>query len=88
MKFIPMWKLWLDINIIWTEITCQGLQDGKNTEPVPDALRHCMPYLQSYTYSCTDGFYTEDEICVFCRPDGSLSAPPPNCEGELNLCYG
>ena len=41
-----------------------------------------MEYGQSYTYACIDGSITDQELCVVCQADGSLSIPPPNCSGS------
>ena len=50
-----------------------------NTVDVPDNLN--MTYLDTYTYSCFEGYITTDELCTVCKPDGTLSVPPPNCTG-------
>ena len=62
-----------------TEITCPKPAAGINTVEVPADLN--MTYLDTYTYSCLDGYTTTDELFTVCKPDESLSAPPPNCTG-------
>ena len=41
-----------------------------------------MEYLDTYTYSCIEGYATDDDVCTVCLADGTLSTPPPNCTGE------
>lgn len=53
--------------------------NGTNTIPVPDNLAVSVEYLMSYTYSCEEGYYTNDTVCVVCEPNGELSGPPPVC---------
>ena len=50
-----------------------------NTVDVPDNLN--MTYLDTYTYSCLEGYTTTDDICTVCKSDGTLSVSPPNCTG-------
>lgn len=40
--------------------------------------------LDSYTYSCNEGYATDDEMCTVCQPDGTLSLETlPNCSSKL-----
>ena len=57
--------------------------NGTNTEPVPADKASSMGYLDSYTYSCLDGYRTDDELCTVCQPNGSLSSPAPMCSRKL-----
>ena len=61
------------------EITCPKPADGINTVDVPAALN--MTYLDTYAYSCLEGYTTTDDICTVCKSDGTLSVSPPNCTG-------
>ena len=62
-------------------ITCPGLENGVFTEPVPSSLESQMTYLETYTYSCMEGYVTSDNVTVVCQPDQILSIPPPVCTG-------
>ena len=64
-----------------TAITCPVPKNGAFTEDVPADLN--LAYLETYTYSCLEGYVTDNELVVVCQPDGKLSAPAPNCSGEL-----
>ena len=67
-----------------TAITCTGPPPGTNTINIPANLAQGMSYLQSYTYSCMEGYNTTDELCTVCQPDGSLSLTvPPICAGNF-----
>ena len=51
---------------------------------LPDDVTDGLSYLESYTYSCMEGFNTTDELCTVCQPDGSLSVTNlPNCTGKM-----
>lgn len=78
-------KIVIDISHLLAAITCEGLDDGNNTVPVPKMLRESTQYLQSYMYQCIDGYSTNDDLFVFCQPDGELSGPPPECRGETQI---
>ena len=65
-------------------ITCPGLENGVFTEPVPSSLESQMTYLQTYTYSCMEGYITTDDTVVVCQPDSTLSISPPFCTGWFN----
>ena len=67
-------------SLLIIEITCPKPAPGTNTVDVPDNLN--MTYLDTYTYSCSEGFITTDELCTVCQPDGTLSSSPPSCTGE------
>ena len=57
--------------------------EGINTLAIPDYLEGGLSYLQTYTYSCLEGFTTNDDICVVCLPNKTLSLlKPPNCTGK------
>ena len=60
-----------------SEITCPEPLSGIYTNPVP--VNTTMTYLSTYTYSCMDGYSTDDELCTVCQANGMLSSPPPNC---------
>ena len=50
------------------------------TSYVPENLT--LNALESYTYSCIDGYATDDNLCTVCLSNGALSSPPPNCTGK------
>ena len=64
-----------------TAATCSIPENGEFTEDVPADLN--LAYLDTYTYSCIEGYTTDDELVVVCQSDCELSAPPPNCSGQL-----
>ena len=69
--------------MITNAITCEPPKAGNNTRDIPEELlENGLTYLQSYTYSCLDGFSTTDDLCTVCKPDGTLSITPPNCTGK------
>ena len=54
-----------------------------NTVDLPDDVSDGLSYLESYTYSCKEGYSTTDELGTVCQPDGNLSlTTPPNCTGK------
>ena len=61
--------------------------NGTNTEPVPADKASSMGYLESYTYSCMEGYKTNDELCTVCQPDGELSSPAPDCVRKFLIIY-
>lgn len=64
------------------EIACGKPLDGTNTYPIPENL--AMYYLDTYTYSCMEGYTTDDELYTVCQPDGTLSlADLPTCTGDF-----
>ena len=67
-------------------ITCPAPSPGENTVDLPVNVTDGLSYLESYTYSCMDGYDTMDELCATCQPDGTLSIPPPTCYGEILKC--
>ena len=69
-------------------ITCSAPLPGENTVDLPNDVTDGLSYLESYTYSCREGYTTTDELCTVCQPDGSLSlATPPRCAGESSQIY-
>ena len=60
-------------------VTCPPVPPGMYTSYVPENLT--LNALESYTYSCIDGFTTDDDLCTVCLSNGSLSIPPPSCSG-------
>ena len=67
----------------FTEITCSAPSPGENTVDLPDDVLDGLSYLQSYTYSCKEGFNTTDDLCTVCQPDGTLSLTnAPVCKGK------
>ena len=63
---------------------CPAPSAGINTVVLPDNLQYGLEYLESYTYSCIEGYNTTDELCTVCQPDGSLSLTrPPQCTGNI-----
>lgn len=72
---------------IWfVEINCGKPLDGTNTYLVPDDL--VLYSLDTYTYSCKEGYTTDDEMCTVCLPDGTLSLETlPNCSSTLVQIY-
>ena len=77
-RFINLVSSLLIILII--EIACPKPDPGTNTVEVPADLN--MKYLDTYTYSCLEGFTTTDDICTVCKSNGTLSAGPPTCTGQ------
>ena len=88
--------------LLFTAIICPAPPPGVNTRNLLDAdgLSHLertvdlsadllgLFYLESYTYSCKEGFITTDELVTTCLPNGTLSlAKPPTCIGELTQTY-
>ena len=71
--------IYLIIFLLIIEIRCPKPAAGINTVEVPANLN--MTYLDTYTYSCLDGYTTTDELCTVCKSNGTLSVPPPNCTG-------
>ena len=68
-------------------ITCPGLSEGVNTEALTANEIDGLSYLESYTYSCKEGYNTTDPLTTLCQPDGSLSlSTAPECTGKLMLC--
>ena len=68
-------------------ITCPApATPGVGVEPLPSDVAYGMKYLESYTYSCMEGYTTTDDLCTVCQPDGTLSlTTAPNCTGEHTL---
>ena len=73
-------KSWIKWHVI-TAITCPVPENGAFTEDVPADLN--LTYLDTYTYSCMEGYVTDDELVVVCQSDGELSTCSPNCSGEF-----
>lgn len=71
----------------YTAITCDSPGNGTNTVPIPPNIADGMTYLESYTYSCMEGYSTNDPLCVVCQPDSTLSISPPVCTGDYNIVY-
>ena len=73
--------------MIPSAITCDPPPAGTNTKDIPEELlEDGLTYLQSYTYSCLDGFFTTDEVFTKCQSDGSLSlADPPECSRRFKM---
>ena len=69
--------------MFFTPDTSSGLKNGINTEPIPVDKQSSLRYLESYTYSCKDGYTTNDTLYTLCYPNGTLSAPPPTCSGKV-----
>ena len=69
--------------IVFAAITCPAPSPGENTVDLPDDVSDGLSYLESYTYSCKEGYNTTDELCTVCQPDGGLSlTKPPKCTGK------
>ncbi|XP_067947632.1 sushi, von Willebrand factor type A, EGF and pentraxin domain-containing protein 1-like [Watersipora subatra] len=69
--------------IICNAIVCDAPANGTNTKPVPACLETGMIYLDIYQYECMEGYSTDDELCLVCLPDGSLSLDfPPVCSAD------
>ena len=62
-------------------INCTQTPPGVNTEPIPVESK-VLQYLESYTYSCKEGYTTNDPLCTVCQANGTLSIPAPACHGE------
>ena len=66
-------------------IICPAPKPGINTVEIPDVVLDGLFHLESYTYSCIDGFVTNDDLCTVCLQDGMLSLDKaPLCEGKYN----
>ena len=76
---LQLFIIYLIIFLLIIEITCPKPAAGTNTVDIPDVLD--MTYLDTYTYSCLEGYITTDDICTVCKSDRTLSVPPPNCTG-------
>ena len=64
-------------------ITCPTPSSGVNTVDLSSDALDGLSYLESYTYSCIEGYTTTDELTTVCQPDGSLSvSTPPQCTGR------
>ena len=71
------------LNVCILAITCPGLSEGVNTVSLTANEIDGLSYLESYTYSCIEGYATTDPVTTLCQPDGSLSVTnPPNCTGR------
>ena len=55
--------------------------NGTNTIPVSTML---LEYMETYTYSCMEGYRTTDELCTVCQYDGTLTlaGDEPNCTSK------
>ena len=74
--------------VLVVAITCPApAAHGVGVEPLPSfGAENKLKYLESYTYSCMEGYTTTDDLCTVCQPDGTLSlTTAPNCTGELIL---
>ena len=67
----------------YTAIRCNPPEPGTATKPLPADVADGMSYLQTYTYSCLDGYRTDNELCTVCQPNGTLSSPAPMCSRKL-----
>ena len=67
------------------EITCSApATPGAGGEPLPVDVADGLDYLESYTYSCMEGYNTTDDLCTVCQPDGTLSlTTAPTCTSEF-----
>ena len=68
-------------SLLLLEIRCPTPENGTNTEPIPEKLSDGLGYLESYTYECSEGYASTRDLCTICQPDGTLSLPPPTCNG-------
>ena len=67
---------------------CPRPEPGINTDDVPDSLSGGLDYLETYTYSCMEGYTTTDDLCTVCQPDGTLSlTTAPTCTSESIFVY-
>ena len=67
---------------VTVDIVCPAPLPGTNTKAIPDEIMNGLINFQTYAYSCMEGYYTTDELCTICQPDGNLSlAVPPICTG-------
>ena len=62
-------------------MACEETPEGNNTEPVPGDSK-VLEFMESYTYSCKEGYTTNDSLCTVCQANGTLSVPAPTCHGE------
>lgn len=60
-----------------------GLPESDTTLPVPEEKKLGLRHLETYSYSCIEGYRTDDELCAVCQADGSFSLEvAPNCTGK------
>ena len=70
---------------MFSAITCPAPSPGVNTVSLTANEIDGLSYLESYTYSCMEGYNTTDPLTTICQPDGSLSlTTPPVCNGEFH----
>ena len=69
------------LNWMFLVSNCTETPPGVNTDPIPGDSK-VLQYLESYTYSCKEGYTTNDTLCTVCLPDGTLSEPAPECYRE------
>ena len=62
------------------EVFCGTPPHGLYTE-IPQTV---LMYLDTYNYSCMDGYWTNDPILTQCQADGTFSLNnPPVCTSKL-----
>ena len=73
----------------FVEITCSApATPDAGGEPLPVDVADGLDYLESYTYSCMEGYTTTDDLCTVCQPDGTLSlTTAPTCTSEFIFVY-
>ena len=59
---------------------CGVPPNGVKTDPIPANISKY--YLDRYTYSCQEGYATDDDLCVVCDSDGIWYPNAPNCTGN------
>ena len=63
--------------------SCDSPQEGYNTIAVNTT--EVFAFHDIYTYTCLDGYETDEPLTVVCLTNGTWSSHPPECTGE-NIC--
>ena len=72
-----------DFALCLEEASCGIPPNLPNTQPVPQIQ---LLYQDTYNYSCSMGYETNDDIITECLANGSLSSDNlANCESKLKL---
>ena len=67
------------------EVSCGIPPNLPNTQPVPQIQ---LLYQDTYNYSCSMGYVTNNDITTECLANGSLSIDNlANCESKLKLTF-
>ena len=67
------------MSIYFLVIVCKLPPDGTNILPVD--LGTSVSSGDEFTYTCKEGYVTNDDLTIRCNPDGLWSSSPPICTG-------